>query len=333
MSQPADSSFIRYLAAKRTVDDRALNAHVWQSLAHRLADLAPASGVPMTVLEIGAGIGTMVERLLEAAILPPARYLLLDAQPDNLAHACQRLTAWAATHGGQTAPPVQAQPLSLPPLWSTALTVPGRHPLEVTALGADLFDFLVAAGPTLQVDLLIAHAFIDLVDVPSTLARLAPLLRPGALIYLTINFDGATLLLPELDPDLDRQIEAAYHATMDRRLVGGRPSGDSHTGRHLFHNLQNAGIQVLDAGSSDWVVIPHQGVYPADEAYFLHFIVHTIHGALRGASGLDPAAFERWVAARHAQIDAGELVYIAHQLDYLGRYASSHTSLPSRWLR
>ena len=31
------------------------------------------------------------------------------------------------------------------------------------------------------------------------------------------------------------------------------------------------------------------------------------------------SALEAWIAQRHAQIEAGSLVYIAHQLDFLGR--------------
>jgi hypothetical protein len=59
--------------------------------------------------------------------------------------------------------------------------------------------------------------------------------------------------------------------------------------------------------------------YPADEGYFLHFILHTMHTALEGHPDLDAACFEDWVAQRHAQVERGALVYIAHQLDFLGR--------------
>lgn len=76
----------------------------------------------------------------------------------------------------------------------------------------------------------------------------------------------------------------------------------------------------MSAGSSDWVVFADKdGCYPADEAYFLHFIIHTIHQALQGHPQLDDHLFEAWIAQRHAQIEAGTLVYIAHQLDILGR--------------
>jgi hypothetical protein len=105
---------------------------------------------------------------------------------------------------------------------------------------------------------------------------------------------------------------------MDERITNGKPSGDSQSGRHLFHQFKTAGIHTLDAGSSDWVIIPHHGLYPHDEAYFLHFIINTMHGALAAHPDIDAAAFQAWIAQRHIQVEQGELVYIAHQLDYLG---------------
>ena len=74
------NSFQRYLAAKVTVDDRALNRPVWERLVAALP-VSEALGRPLQVLEVGAGIGTMVERLL--AWLPPRglAYTALDALP------------------------------------------------------------------------------------------------------------------------------------------------------------------------------------------------------------------------------------------------------------
>ncbi len=308
LSHLPDFSFQRYLAAKRTVDDRALNPRVWDALWHRLAAL-PA---PLTVLEIGGGIGTMFERFLAHPATPPLRYRLLDESVDNIAAAAARLTAY----------PNVALLQDITPPGSARAHPPCPHTLSLTC--ADLFDVLpttsIAPIPALftDVDLLIAHAFLDLVDIPTTLPRLVAALRPGTLLYFTINFDGVTALQPTIDPTFDDLVESLYHRTMDERITNGLPSGDSRSGRHLFHHLQTAGIRVLDAGSSDWVVLPHDGVYPADEAYFLHFIVHTMHGALAGHPALDPARFDRWIATRHRQIEQGELFYIAHQLDYLG---------------
>ena len=71
--------FTRYLAAKRSVDDRALNRHVWQTLAEALGAAAPADR-PLRVLEVGAGIGTMVERCIEWGLFTRAEYTAVDSE-------------------------------------------------------------------------------------------------------------------------------------------------------------------------------------------------------------------------------------------------------------
>jgi SAM-dependent methyltransferase len=304
----SDYSFVRYLDAKKNVDDRALNARVWQTLVESLP-IHP-SNRPLQVLEIGAGTGTMLQRALLWGLLDRADYTALDQDPVSIAHALERLPRWGKEQGYQVT--------EIPGGWSFE-----RGPLRVNAIihQADLFDFMERRSETGRQawDLLIAHAFLDLVDIASTLPFLLELLEPEGLFYFTLNFDGATLFEPPIDPTFDEQIEALYHQTMDRRVAEGRPSGDSRTGRRLFAHLKAAGAEILAAGSSDWVVFPGINGYVDDEAYFLHFILHTVHKALQGHPDLDPARFERWIAGRQAQIERRELVYIAHQLDFVGK--------------
>ncbi|HMI23927.1 MAG TPA: hypothetical protein VK594_05500 [Streptosporangiaceae bacterium] len=62
------------------------------------------------------------------------------------------------------------------------------------------------------------------------------------------------------------------------------------------------------------------GTYAGDEAYFLRSILDTIHSALRDRRDrVEPADLDGWLAERGRQLAAGELVYIAHQLDFVGR--------------
>lgn len=322
--RPDHYTFQHYLAAKRTVDDRALNWHVWQSLHRQLAERKGAD-TPLTILEIGGGIGTMIERLIEDRRLPPTIYHLIDEQPENIATAHQRLAErFGARHIRASSTDNNSmkseKAFLVAPTQSFLLDIPGGAHLEVHLYTADLFDFLSRAGSLEHVDLVIAHAFMDLVDIPATLPKMTTTLPAGALLYFTINFDGATILEPTIDKSFDTHIEQIYHRTMDERITDGKRSGDSQTGRHLYHQLKTAGIQTVDAGSSDWVIIPHDAAYPHDEAYFLHFIINTMHSALRHHPEIDTKRFDAWIAERHTQIEAGELIYIAHQLDYLGRY-------------
>jgi len=313
--KPTDYSFTRYLAAKKSIDDRSLNQHVWAQLAAALPPASPEN--PLRVIEIGAGIGTMIERTLEQGLLHDARYTALDNQPENLAAARLRLEGWTTARNIE----MRSSP-------GQVLLEQDHHQVAVSLVDADVLDWIAGqragqdaaqhiAGPA--ADLLLAHAVLDLLDVHAILPGLLGLLAPHGLFYFSLNFDGLTLLEPAIDPELDELIPLLYHRTMDNRLVSGKSSGDSRTGRHLFAHLQTAGANLLAAGASDWVVYPIQGSYPGDEAYFLHFILHTIHQALRGNPELDPLRLDGWVAQRHAQVEHGELVYIAHQIDVLGR--------------
>jgi hypothetical protein len=162
-------------------------------------------------------------------------------------------------------------------------------------------------------DLLIAHAFLDLLPMPESMPKLLSLTKD--LAWLTINFDGMTTFEPAIDPGLDEKIERLYHETMDTRPTGG----DSLAGRHLFGHLRAADADILAAGASDWVVYPRDGKYPPEEAYFLHFILHFFEESLTGHPALDSGAFCAWLEARRAQIERGELIYIAHQMDFLAR--------------
>jgi SAM-dependent methyltransferase len=310
MAAPPTYSFTRYLAAKKSVDDRALNQHVWQSLVQAMP--SASSDARVGVLEIGSGIGTMVERLVERGLLHRATYTAIDVDPQAIAESRRRLSAWMVEHGFAV---LEAMPTR------QRFGRSGRD-LVVETEVIDLQSFVARTRRRRAWDLLIAHAVVDLLDIPTTLPSLLSLLRPGGLFYFTLAFDGATILQPEIDPGFDAQIEMLYHRTMDQRCITGQPAGDSRTGRHLFAHLRTLGAEILDAGSSDWVIFAGPNGYSGDEAYFLHFIIHTIDTALQRHPQLDPTRLAQWIAQRHAQIEQGSLVYLAHQLDFFGRVLS-----------
>jgi SAM-dependent methyltransferase len=291
------SGYARYLAAKTTVDDRALNRHVLAELRTLMPEGAPR------VLEVGAGLGTMVARLLDWGVAGGGEYVLLDADWALLAAARRGLRDWAAARNVHC------------DLLPDGLQL---GDLRVRLVHAELGGYL-RADPGELADVLIANAVLDLVDVPSVLPGLLRLLVPGGAYWFTINYDGETIFEP--GHPLDDKVMSAYHRDMDERIRYGRPGGDSRTGRRLFHSLRDAKAPALAAGSSDWVVYPAaDGSYPADEGYFLRSILTTIRDALRNRPDrVAPADLSDWLAVRYRQLAAGDLVYMAHQLDFAGR--------------
>jgi SAM-dependent methyltransferase len=301
------SGYAHYLTAKTTVDDRALNRHVLDELRRLMPGGAPR------VLEVGAGLGTMVARLVDWGVVGAGEYVLLDADRELLDDSRRWLRGWAAARGlrGDVRP--DGPHLGDPHLGDLRVG-DLRVRLEHAELGRYLRDAHGAPA-----DVLIANAVLDLVDVPAVLPALLRLLIPGGVYWFTINYDGESIFAP--GHPHDDQVMRAYHRDMDERVRYGQPAGESRTGRRLFGQLRAAGAPALAAGSSDWVVSAGpDGKYPGDEAYFLDSILGTIQNALRSRPDwVEPADLAGWLAVRRRQLATGELVYIAHQLDFVGR--------------
>ena len=303
-----DFSYVRYLSSKVTIDDRALNQHVKNSLREALARIDH----PIHVLEIGAGLGTMVRRLLQLGVLHDGRYTLLDMDRELLGAARLALVQMARQND-----------YTIVDETSRLLLRNAESSLTVELIHAELTAFFEDAAGLFPVDLIVASSFLDLVDVPDVLPRLFKLLKPGGLFWFCINFDGDSIFVPETTDD--PLFMSIYHRSMDERRRHGRRAGDSKTGRHLFDQLPAAGATIVAAGASDWVVCPFEGKYIDDEAYFLHCIIQTMELELRKHSEADPERLTRWANLRHTQVDDNQLTYIAHQLDFFGRAGSEPT--------
>jgi SAM-dependent methyltransferase len=294
----------RYLTAKKTVDDRALNHFVVERLR---AEIATRDVVKLRVLEVGAGLGTMVARLIEWRLLGRAEYFLLDVDPDLLEDARGWLLGWAGQRGLKAA--AEADGIKI--------DGDGETEVKVRFVRAEINEFVTEAPRLPRADLLIANAVLDLVEVPKLLPRLFELAVPHGLYWFSVNYDGETIFQPE-HPD-DELFMRLYNRSMDERVRYGRPAGESRTGRHLFGHLRAAGASILAAGASDWVVHPGEQGYEADERHFLHLILDTIGEALAQYPEVDPQRLASWVSLRRQQADRAELTYLAHQLDFLGR--------------
>ena len=198
-------SYARYLAAKTTVDDRALNRHVLAELCR----LMPA-GAPR-VLEVGAGLGTMAARLVDWGVIGAGEYILLDADRQLLDRSRRWLCDWAAARGLRNE------------LLPDGLRV---GDFRVRLVHAELGSYLEAAHGA-PADVVIANAVLDLVDVPTVLPGLLRLLIPGGVYWFTINYDGESIFEP--GHPRDDLIMRAYHRDMDERIRYGRAGGCSTT--------------------------------------------------------------------------------------------------------
>jgi hypothetical protein len=179
--------FARYLAAKRTVDDRALNGRVWRRLSEELKSYP---GAELALVDVGAGIGTGAERFAEWRLAEPLsrlRYTGLEPRTELLPEGMLRLRAL---------------------------------PFFVELVGTTLESFYARAGNRESFDIVVAHALLDVVDLEPALEALVGLSRPGGLLYFPIVFDGETMFEPTAEQD--EEILAAYHGTMRENGRTGR---------------------------------------------------------------------------------------------------------------
>jgi hypothetical protein len=291
--------FQRYLRAKRTVDDRALDRRLLARVSDALEDRAGSDG-RLSVLEVGAGIGTMITRFIERDILPAAdiQYTAVDVQQSNLDTLPGYLRTWA-----------DGRPETVESGAGTVTLSGSERTVTVVPAVADAAEYIRqdAGG----YDLLVGAALLDIIDgvaLPSLLAAL----DAGGAYYFPLTFDGATRFRPT-HPE-DGPIESAYHEHMDTK-----PGGNSQAGDAALACLQRTAGVTVDAAGSDWVVTADNGDYPADEAYFLSYILGTVERAVSEVRGGTDDALTAWLGARRDQHSAGELVYTTHQLDLFGR--------------
>ena len=311
-SYDLESDFARYLEAKTTVDDRALDVGTMMALSDEISGLPKSC---LKVLEVGCGVGNMLSRLFNRGVFDGVQeleYTAIDIEPTYVARACERIEGWSRELGYQCEPVGEAR-FKLNGVGQTVVVQ-----FLTSSLGA------WSQKPEAQeaYDLVIAQAVLDILDANVAVGQVFRMLPPGGLYYFPIHFDGNTIFEPAFDPFFDSEVERLYHASMDNRVIAGVASGDSRTGRHLFQIIRAAGGRVHASGGSSWVVHSHEDSYPADEAYFLHYIVDGVYQELSQVPEISQPFLWQWAGVRHSQIESGELVYIAHQLDFFGVRAS-----------
>lgn len=278
-----------YLEAKRNLDDRSMNQRVWESFRDGAQELRSKRSGEFRILEIGAGSGGMTERLQDWGLLDslaaegPLHYEVVEPQEELIPVLRERLSGKGELSG-----------------W------------RVFHGSVQEYRSQERGG---RADLLIAHAVLDLFTAVEAARLASQLLREEGLLYGSITFDGESYFEPVVDKQLDAAVRRAYHESMARE---GEP--ESGFARKLLTALPMEGLEIEEVGSSDWIILPRRGSYYPKEAEFLLAILDMVDASV--SDRLEQSQRQRWINERRRQVGEGSLIYIAHQLDILGRKGS-----------
>lgn len=303
--------YTQYLAAKQAIDDAALNPGVFRRFAGHFASYS-RTYPHLRILEVGAGIGTMINRLLDRGLLTNGMYTALDKNKENLQYAIGNVREFARVRGWTVK---DAHGTDVPAIELSR----NRDRLVIEFIHGDILDFTVEEQGTAAWDVVLAHAILDILPLPLALKNIISSLRPEGLYYFTMNYDGTTHFEPVIDQVFDQQVEARYHASMEQRTIRGIPIGGKHSGQKLLAYLPQFGAMIDAHGDSDWVIRPDSGGYSSDTMFFLKCILQTVEGALHNDPRLDTRQFNIWMNQRYHQLAEGSLTYMAHQVDILGK--------------
>lgn len=290
--------FADFLDAKLALDERSLDPAVNSALRQRLAAM-PA----LSALDVGSGSGASIARMQRWRPSGGWSLTALDRDPGLLERACataRRVLPGSISMGDE----VHCH----------------RAGIRVDFVACEL----AAYRPAHPFDLILAHAFLDLVPLAPALTAFGRWLRPDGLVYATINCDGAPELAPRYeDAAFESALLACYARSMEARRVNGLATGGAQCGRRLLECLPRLGFSVLAAGRSDWRIGASEGVYPDRDDDCLYALIELVckEGRLSGA--LDASALRRWHERRVHDVQACRLEMRVPNVDVLACYAGA----------
>lgn len=293
-------TFAEYLASKFALDERSLNAEVRGAFLNVLHGLAR-----IRCLDVGAGTGATLRRLLNAGLKVPLSVTALDRDGALIDLARK-----------DTTERLRAQGLE-PRMEGGAIRTEAAGPSEIRFSTGELKDH----HPDHLYNVITAHAFLDIVPLRQALRLFCGWLEPGGDLYASINYDGETALTEAYE---DAAFEAGlldyYNHTMEIRRVDGQATGGAYCGRRLLALLPEFGFKALAHGDSDWDIAPLKGRYRDDDAVCLTALLEMILSEGQRSGLFHPDQLGRWHADRRRRVERGCLALRVHQTDVLARY-------------
>ncbi|MFN8526530.1 MAG: class I SAM-dependent methyltransferase [Chloroflexota bacterium] len=269
-----------WLELRRAADDRAIAVGPVRALQRRLATCATVG--ELRVVDLGSGAGVALQRLSEW--LPDRRMRAYAVDLDQ-----ELLAAPVAVRTGVTRLPLLADALL---------------PLDEQG-----------GPPDGWADLVVSHAFADLVPVQLFAERVARLLTRGGLAHLALTYDGNTVFSPRSRSRLETAVLAGYHRHMRRTMVGTVAATGAQAGSELQSALESCGLITVKRGRSRWRV----GVAGRTDGPSVLLLERVMRFVADGATaaGVDAVIAEAWLRRRQTELSQEILSVRVDHVDLL----------------
>jgi len=297
-------SFRDYPDIKSALDERSLNPQVRTAFQHALRGREWLS-----CLDLGAGAGASLWRLLNADLKADLAITAVDPDRDLLELALRRLAVLLRARDFEVA-------------------TPGPDHIQARRGGRSISIEFVAAGPedfnrqepTRQFDVVVAHHVTDLLPTQAMADRIASWLKPQGVFYAALNYDTGTTVFPAYrDADLEQRILATYDSAMETRRMRDQPAEAAKPGGWLHGSLLESQLDILAQGASDWNLTPLRRAYRDQDDLCLDAVLAHIRDEADRSGGIGPRALDAWHRDRRQEIDRRRLGLIVHQVDVLAR--------------
>lgn len=292
--------FRDYLDIKFDLDGRSLNRDVQAAFNKELMARREWS-----ILDVGAGNGANLRRLINLHFPGILKVTAVDIDPELLEQAHRQLSLTLALKG-----------FDLKTDQNLIQARRKKERIRIEFLETDLKQYTPKIGK--HFDVILAHAVLDLLPARKMIRRMSRWLKPGGMLYSTLNYDGGTWLFPAYrDESLEEKILKIYDDSMEQRTMWGLPIAGAHSGRRLHAECLKAGLDMISLGSSDWNLVPHYGSYRGLEKFCLEYLLGLIHKEAVASKQFSPVKLADWYKDRRLALASARLGLVCHQLDLL----------------
>jgi len=302
---------------KKELDDESINKHVLNTL------LSSRKSID-NILDVGTGSGAQIRRNIELGLLNNNGTIIgIDINASDLKNSILSFKEWAKLNK------YDLKIIEDPEAIHHFTISNNNQKYTIKLYQGSVFD-LGTKKSCIQnsFPLITALSLLEHTDMEKSLKSIRKVMIKGGLLYMPINYDQHTIFGPT--PISTYQAESNLmqlfnYSGIDFQFKGDVGAGNSQCGSLLPTYCANAGLKILDYGSSDWVITSEDfKPYTPNKKKVLAFFIDAFYNVMKGSSNrikqkfhVSDAHIENWYNLRRDQLSSGKLYYSCIQKDIL----------------